>query len=329
VYAPPMDYRDHGLFDRVLKEVKENDIDLLIGSSMGGWFAYCISTITGIPALLFNPAVQGRSFDPYVKSGNKRSKHTVVLGKMDEVIDPNKSLSWFTSNGVGSQSFTWENMEHRIPINIFTKWVKSMNRVNEEWSTESPGTGGEFLNILPEAVVQTLIPNFLTARPPVGNLTVEDENELFVILNAQECLSEGDYKFIRDCNDSPPEVFYQWLTLRGERPSMKELKDMWKDPENIRTVDQIKKMYKRSRPYETVKEVTIDPGITTDDYSFPSGHACGSMYIATMLAKKYPHLSDGLYHLANRIANTRIQAGVHYPSDVEAGKAIGKMLASR
>jgi membrane-associated phospholipid phosphatase len=53
------------------------------------------------------------------------------------------------------------------------------------------------------------------------------------------------------------------------------------------------------------------------------------MYIACKLAKKYPHLSDGLMSLANNIANTRVQAGVHYPSDVEAGKVIGRFLAEQ
>ena len=56
VYDPAMDYKDSGLFNKVLAEVKKQKIDLLIGSSMGGWFAYCISTLTGIPTLLFNPA---------------------------------------------------------------------------------------------------------------------------------------------------------------------------------------------------------------------------------------------------------------------------------
>ena len=52
VYAPAMDYRDPWLFDTVLKQIRERDIELLIGSSMGGYFAYCLSTMTGIPTIL-------------------------------------------------------------------------------------------------------------------------------------------------------------------------------------------------------------------------------------------------------------------------------------
>jgi hypothetical protein len=347
VYAPPMPYTKGSLFDTVLAEVKKNKIDLLIGSSMGGYFAYCISTLTGIPTLLFNPAMQGRSFEPKTRMGSISSNHLVVFGKNDPVIDPIKTREYFNNEGVGTFTYNEENVEHRIPISVFKKWLtlaskitptnestmklkyfEATNSINEEWATDAPGIGADY-SFLPEEVVQTLIPNFLTARPPVGNLTVEDENELWTILSAQECLTEEDYQFIKAANDSPPAVFYQWLTLRGQRVSMSEIQDMWKDPSNIKTVDAIKKAYKRARPYEKFPEVHLAPGIKTDDYSFPSGHACGAYYIASKLSDKFPHLSDGLYHLASRIAKTRIQAGVHYPSDVEAGRRIGISLAGK
>lgn len=341
VLAPPMDYTDAGLFDRVLKEVKANDIDLLIGSSMGGWFAYCMSTLTGIPTLLFNPAVQGRSMDPNVKIGSKGVKHTIVFGKKDEVIVPEKSIEWFSANSRGQLNYNWESIPHRIPINVFTKWITNMkpkmklkyvhemsSPMKEEWSIESPGTGGEMLNILPEEVVQTLVPNFLTARPPVGNLTVEDVNECDWVISEQKCLTESDYAFIRQADAAPHEIFYQWLAIRGLRPSMAELRGWWQHERNIDIVSKLKIALKRERPYVNFTEIKIAPGITTSDYSFPSGHACGAYYIATKLSKRYPHLVDPLMSLADRIGRSRVQAGVHYPSDVYAGKAIGIALAN-
>lgn len=123
VYAPTMDYRDPFLFDTVLKEIKERDIQLLIGSSMGGYFAYCLSTLTGIPTLLFNPAVISRSFDPVTELGNLPAKHTVVLGINDDVIDPVKSTAYFMKNGIGEFEYNKEDIGHRIPIEIFTKYL--------------------------------------------------------------------------------------------------------------------------------------------------------------------------------------------------------------
>jgi predicted esterase YcpF (UPF0227 family) len=120
-----MNYRDPGLFTEVLNQVKESNIELLIGSSMGGWFAYCISTLTGIPTLLFNPALHSRQFDPQIELGEVKSHHTVILGRHDEIIDPLHSLQWLAENKVNSSSWYVE-MEHRIPIEVFEKWVGAM-----------------------------------------------------------------------------------------------------------------------------------------------------------------------------------------------------------
>ena len=123
VYAPAMDYRDPWLFDTVLKEIKERDIQLLIGSSMGGYFAYCLSTMTGIPTLLFNPAVIGRSFDPVTELGTLPVRHKVILGINDDVIDPIKSTSYFSKYGIGEFEYHKEDIGHRIPKEVFSRWI--------------------------------------------------------------------------------------------------------------------------------------------------------------------------------------------------------------
>lgn len=134
VYEPPMNYYEAGLFNKVLQEVKKNKIDLLIGSSMGGWFAYAISTHTGIPTLLFNPAVQGRSMakmDPVVTLGSQSANHTIVFGSKDDVIIPEDSVMWFKQNGIGSLNYNWESNGHRTPLAIFKKWINRMAKTNE------------------------------------------------------------------------------------------------------------------------------------------------------------------------------------------------------
>jgi predicted esterase YcpF (UPF0227 family) len=124
VYAPPMDYRDPGLFSRVLQEVTEKRPDVLIGSSMGGWFAYCLSTVTGIPTLLFNPACVGRSFNPIIETGKELPQQTIILGKYDDVINHQESMSWLVDNYHGPMSFTYEGIGHRIPADIFEKQIE-------------------------------------------------------------------------------------------------------------------------------------------------------------------------------------------------------------
>ena len=125
VYAPPMDYHDTDVFQKVLNYIEKDRPDILIGSSMGGWFAYALSTHTGIPTLLFNPAVHSRprSFD--LPLGAETSTHIIVLGNNDDVIDPKKTINWFKENCKGDTLFDHEDIEHRIPKEVFQKCIDS------------------------------------------------------------------------------------------------------------------------------------------------------------------------------------------------------------
>ena len=73
------------------------------------------------------------------------------------------------------------------------------------------------------------------------------------------------------------------------------------------------------------------PLIVEHSYSFPSGHALGSLVlyglIAVLLVDRYPHYRVGIYSLASvmigAIGLSRLFLGVHYPTDIIAGYAVG------
>ena len=66
VEAPAMDYTQKGVFKEWLDYVKTEQPDLIIGSSMGGYFAYELGKMFDIPVLLLNPALHSRSIEPKV-----------------------------------------------------------------------------------------------------------------------------------------------------------------------------------------------------------------------------------------------------------------------
>ena len=122
VYDPSMDYTDPNMFEKVLKHLQENPVDLLIGSSMGGYFAYCLSTQLGIRTLLFNPAVHSRPLDPVVTLGDKETNHLVVLGTQDMVIKPSETVKFFRD--VNNVTIVNEEIGHSIPIEIFKSYIR-------------------------------------------------------------------------------------------------------------------------------------------------------------------------------------------------------------
>ena len=328
-WCPSMDYYDPSLFEDVYAKIKEDKPDLLIGSSMGGWFAYCLSTLTGIPTLLLNPAVQGRSIEPNVREGNIKSNHIVVLGSEDVVVDPEKTKLWFTHSVKGKCEFHMENIGHRTPNPIMVKYLKKyrlLENANEEWSMESPGDGAS-LSFLPESVIDLLKQNAFASRPAIsGTWTVEDQSELDFVIRSQRGLSKDDIKFAKSVAKSPVDEFYKYLILRGQRINRKDIEDLWKDKDSVDLVAKLKLHFKRPRPYWISNEVNYIQDTGSSDYSFPSGHATGAWRIAIKLSKRFPHLIDGLENIARRISDSRVYSGVHYQTDVKFGKEIAMLL---
>jgi hypothetical protein len=199
---------------------------------------------------------------------------------------------------------------------------KTYHQIREEWSTDAPvGTNWSFL---PEEVVQTLIPNFMTNTPPVGNLTVENVDEIDECIRECESLQEGLGDFILTAADKPYTIFADFLHENGEEVNIDDIKSMWTNSKHSKTIEKIKDSVKRSRPYWIDDRVSVVPGTEMDSYSFPSGHASATKYMALTLADEYPKLKKGLLRIADQIARSRVQAGVHFPSDIKAGQAIGE-----
>jgi undecaprenyl-diphosphatase len=61
--------------------------------------------------------------------------------------------------------------------------------------------------------------------------------------------------------------------------------------------------------------------------SFPSGHAASAAAFTTAVALELPATAIPLAPLAFAVAASRVVIGVHYPSDVIAGVALGMVAA--
>jgi membrane-associated phospholipid phosphatase len=91
---------------------------------------------------------------------------------------------------------------------------------------------------------------------------------------------------------------------------------------------QAKDKYKRKRPGESdpsIKPVVISP-VTS---SYPCEDAVTAAAAANVLAYFFPEKADSLLKLAKEQAQTRVYAGVQFPSDVAEGWKVGELVAAR
>jgi undecaprenyl-diphosphatase len=89
---------------------------------------------------------------------------------------------------------------------------------------------------------------------------------------------------------------------------------------------QLKARYRRLRPCERPGGPPQRAPIP-DLGSFPSGHTLHAVMAAVVVAHLLPVLTAGFTALAALIGLSRVVLGVHFPSDVAAGAALGTVFA--
>lgn len=82
----------------------------------------------------------------------------------------------------------------------------------------------------------------------------------------------------------------------------------------------------RPRPYQVNRAITCNAR-PLDQFSFPSGHTLHAVAFTTIAIAYYPQLALLLIPFAFLVALSRMVLGLHYPSDVLAGAAIGAAIA--
>jgi acid phosphatase (class A) len=100
--------------------------------------------------------------------------------------------------------------------------------------------------------------------------------------------------------------------------------------EEIAAVEAAKNAFCRLRPFKTQGNSLhpVQGAKPEDSFSYPSGHAAWGATIGLLLARMIPEKRAELYRRINDYAHSRMLAGVHFRSDVEAGKLIGAALVN-
>jgi len=145
IVSPDIGYENINAYEKIAKDYKHSNFDIIIGSSMGGWFAYNLGKDLNVPVLLLNPALHSRhgivhTISEWVGEETKGSKIFLALGKEDVVINPTKTLEWLEEH----DKLDWNpnnckigNYGHRTALPYFKDiWMHFEESIHETLSYE-------------------------------------------------------------------------------------------------------------------------------------------------------------------------------------------------
>lgn len=126
VLNPKLAYKgkQNVLFNELEELMVQNEIDFIIGSSMGGFLAFHLGNKLNLPTLLLNPSLQSTSpYKPKIKAYfNAKVQHIIVIGKKDETVLPQITLTYLEKHKVKCKVH-FGTHGHRTPIEVFQPYV--------------------------------------------------------------------------------------------------------------------------------------------------------------------------------------------------------------
>jgi acid phosphatase (class A) len=98
------------------------------------------------------------------------------------------------------------------------------------------------------------------------------------------------------------------------------------------STDRAKEHYLRPRPFAVLNTPSCTPGEEAElakNGSYPSGHSSIGWAWALVLAEVAPERADALLQRGRAFTQSRGICGVHWQSDIEAGRLIGAATVAR
>ena len=136
-------------------------------------------------------------------------------------------------------------------------------------------------------------------------------------------------KFLEISDEKPFQLFKRYVNDNGLDIDLEKLDNL--NEELASLICNLKFKYNRPRPRNYMERhhsdfpyERIDPNKSP---SYPSGHTAHAFFNACMISNLFPAHEMRLRTLAEMIAQSRIDLGKHYPTDVSFGRFIGEHVA--
>jgi len=138
-------------------------------------------------------------------------------------------------------------------------------------------------------------------------------------------------KLQRICDKEFERLFQIYIEGKGKSYNTGYFKILIKSLEPI--IMKLKVYYNRPRPSQLAEKMGID--FRGDELgsaktpSYPSGHTIQAYVVALVLSEQFPDHKANLTKIAELVSQSRIDRGVHFPTDIEAGREVASSIFSQ
>ena len=189
-------------------------------------------------------------------------------------------------------------------------------------SFQSAAVGGNFISTEQVDLVKLL-------APPSANDSAQTKAELDELLDIQRrrtpqaeeaAVADADVSIFRFADILGPK-----FTPANLPVAVRFFERLQQDEKDI--VSSSKKAWNRPRPFLLNSELKPCCQVRPDSPSYPSGHATFGQLNAVILANMVPEKSKEIFDRGEQYGRNRMVCGVHFRSDVEAGKIGATVIA--
>ena len=250
----------------------------------------------------------------------KISKATGVKKSILKEVEKKGLAAWRTGHRVGANQHAWARGRVYSFVTLGNT-VKMGNKKMGDYKLavkaglikENPSGNffpGEAVNKYPWLRHADLIKQNPTEYP-------DSVKESEIVL---ERMKNPDFEFFELTDLTPVSGFTQYLKEQKLDFDEEMLLQIARDSTPF--ILQLKNHYNRPRPAEVNKKIKPAKSLTANTRAYPSGHALQSYLLANYLTRLHPSHEKKFQQIADRISESRVSVGLHYPSDNAKSKEL-------
>jgi len=169
-----------------------------------------------------------------------------------------------------------------------------------------------------------------TFQPPPAPGSEAQKADLAAVLDWQQKRTPQDCARSQTTADADYDFFWGDKPLFPS-PLPPEVKEFFKrlDYDAGEAINSMKNRYARLRPFKGYPDEVLPCIKKSKGYSYPSGHASYSRIFVDVLGDIAPARREEFLRRSDEMAADRVVGGVHYPTDIAAGKAFGDDFHTR